>query len=202
MPYHAMRRGPIDDTKDPRRISGIRLRKSEPLPLRSDSRDQEDLYYHEAQTSSLSWGPDETFWSELFLVDTYFGSEKNRETYLDTPRNGSPGDGSDPPLGGRGSMKVPMFDPREYFLMKVDRRIEQVATEYGALVETFNKRMEEYVSDVVPLCTVEPDQITKKSRRPGKYATFLWTTHKELIQRLSATLSKQYTFSSTVSAAS
>jgi hypothetical protein len=145
-----MRRGPVNNTKDSRRISGKRLRKSGSLPLQSESRDQEDLYYHEAQTPSLSWGPDDTFWSEIFLVDTYFGSEKRLETYLDTPTNGNPGDGSDPPLGGRGSMELPMFDPREYFLLKVDRRIEQVATEYGALVETFNKRMEEYVSNRTP----------------------------------------------------
>jgi hypothetical protein len=197
-----MRRGPFDITKDPRRISGIRLRKSEPLPLRSESRDQEDLYYHEAQTSSLSWGPDETFWIELFLVDTYFGSEKNLGTYLNTPRNGSPGDGLDPPLGGRGSMEVPMFDPREYFLKKVDRRIEQVATEYGALVETFNKRMEEYVSDIVSLFPVEPDPVTKSPYRRGKYAMFLWTTHSVPIQKLSATSSKQYMFLSIVLAAS
>jgi hypothetical protein len=141
-----MRRGPITTTKDFRRIYGKRLRKSTLLPLQSDSRDNEDLYYHEAQISSLSWGPDETFWSELFLVDTYFGSEKKLETYLVTPEGGNYGDGSDPPLAGQGSMELPMFDPREYFLMKIDRRIEQVATEYRALIETFNNRMEEYVS--------------------------------------------------------
>jgi hypothetical protein len=141
-----MRLGPIGSSKDPRMISGKRLRSSGPLPLRTELNDKEDLYYHEAQTSSLCWGPDETFWTELFLVDTYFGSEPNHVTYLDTPLHGNPGDGSDPPLGGRGSMKIPLFDPREYFLLKIDRRIEQVATEYGALVETFNKRMEEYVS--------------------------------------------------------
>jgi hypothetical protein len=140
-----MRVGPGESTKDPRRIFGKRLRKSGQLPLHSVSRDREDLYYHEAQTSSLSWGPDETFWTELFLVDTYFGSEKNLETYFQTPANGTPGDGADPPMGGRGSLRVPKIDPREYFLLKIDRRIEQVAIEYGALVETFNNRMEEYV---------------------------------------------------------
>lgn len=138
-----MRRGPLRDTKDPRKIVGKRVRKSEPLPLRFESRDQEDLHYHEAQTSSLSYGIDEWFWTELFLVDTYFGSEENRKEYF---TNCAEGDGLDPPLGGRGSMVTPRFDPREYFLLKVDRRIEQVTTEYSALVETFNKRMEEYVS--------------------------------------------------------
>lgn len=138
-----MRRGPLQGTKDPRTISGKCLRKSEALPLGSVSLDQEDLYYHQAQTSSLSWGADEWFWTELFLVDTYFGSEENHRTYF---TDCNEGDGLDPPLGGRGSMVTPRFDPREYFLLKVDRRIEQVATEYSALVETFDKRMEAYVS--------------------------------------------------------
>jgi hypothetical protein len=101
-----MRRGPIEASKDSRRLHGKRLRKSAPLPLRAYSRDQEDLYYHEGQTSSLCWGTDETFWTELFLVDTYFGSERTLENYLST------GDGLDPPLGGRELMEMPMFDPR------------------------------------------------------------------------------------------
>lgn len=149
-----MRYGPIHITKDPRRVSsrpnsrGKRLRKSSILPLQHYAEDQKELYYHEAQTSSLCWGPDETFWTELFLVDTYFGSEKNLHTYLTTPHLGRYGDGSDPPLAGRGSMEVAMFDPREYFLLKIDRRVDQVATEYGALIETFNKRMDAYVSTV------------------------------------------------------
>jgi hypothetical protein len=145
IPYHALRLGPIHSTKDPRKISGKRLRKSEPLPLRLESTDQEDLFYHGAQTSSLCWGPDESFWTEVFLVDTYFGSEENHLTYLTPPQGRQPGDGSDPPLGGRGSMRKPLFDPREYFLLKIDRRMDQVTTEYSALVETFNKRMNEYV---------------------------------------------------------
>lgn len=148
IPYHAMRHGPI---KDLRTVSGKQLRKIEPLPLRSESKDQEDLFYHEAQTSSLSWGPDESFWTELFLVDTYFGSEKNHQTYLTPSSNCEPGDGFDPALGGQGSMRRPLSDPREYFLLKVDRRIDHVATEYSALVETFNKRMDEYVCSHNPL---------------------------------------------------
>ncbi|KAH5157993.1 hypothetical protein HBH69_071140 [Parastagonospora nodorum] len=146
--YHAIRLGPIGTTTDPRKVSGKSLRHSAPLPLRSHTGNDEDLYYHEAQTSSLCWGPDETFWTELFLVDTYFGSEQNLGTYLENPSLTIPGNGFDPPLGGRQMMKEPVFDPREYFLMKIDRRIEQVATEYRALVETFNKRMEDYAIEV------------------------------------------------------
>jgi hypothetical protein len=145
-----MRYGPLEGTEDPRMLTGRslqesetkRLRKSELLPLRKYSSDDQDLYYHEAQTSSLSWGTDEWFWTELCLVDTYFGSEENRKTYF-TGRTS--GDELDPPTGGRFSMRYPRFDPREYYLLKLDFRVEQVATEYGALVETFDRRMEEYV---------------------------------------------------------
>lgn len=139
-----MRHGPLTATQDSRRVRGRRLRRSEPLPLRLECNDKEDLYYHEAQTSSLLWGPDEWFWTNIFLVDTYFGSEPSLETYLDSTE---PGGGNDPPLGGGGSMRYrPYFDPREYFLRQLDRRIDQVAKEYSALIETFDQRMEEYVS--------------------------------------------------------
>jgi hypothetical protein len=141
-----MRLGPVEPTTDTRLVSGTRLRRSAPLPLRFNMSDpEEDLYYHEAQTSSLCWGPDETFWTELFLVDTYFGSEKNLGSYFDNHANGIPGSGFDPPLGGRKSTMETIFDPREWFLQKINRRVEQVTTEYRALVETFNKRMEGYV---------------------------------------------------------
>jgi hypothetical protein len=143
-----MRRKLSTERPDLRTINGKPLRKSEVLPLRKDSDDNEDLYFHEAQTSSLSWGPDEWFWTELFLVDTYFGSEPRMRTYFVPPAPGhDEGNSSDPPLGGGNSMKFsPHFDPREYFLHKLDCRLGQVATEYGALVETFNQRMENYVS--------------------------------------------------------
>jgi hypothetical protein len=133
---------------DFRSIKDKPLRKTEKLPLQGVSDDGEELSFHEAQTSSLSWGPDEWFWTELFLVDTYFGSEPELTTYLDPPTPAdSPGDGNDPPLGGGGSMKyTPYFDPREYFLRKLDRRFDQVAKEHSALIETFNQRMESYVS--------------------------------------------------------
>jgi hypothetical protein len=128
------------------------LRKSGILPLKNfsnDLTDLTDLYYYEAQTSSLSWGNDESFWTVIFLVDTYFGSEENRREYF---LNKPEGDGIDPPLGGEGSYRRnPQFDPREYFLHQLNIRIAQVATEYSALVETFNARMEAYVNTRPPI---------------------------------------------------
>ena len=170
-----MRRGPLAGTEDSRLIGGKRLRNTEPLPLRNHSSDGEDLYYHEAQTSSLSWGADEWFWTELCLVDTYFGSEEHLKTYFTGCQEG---DGLDPPCGGRFPMISPRFDPREYFLLKLKFRTEQAVTEYSALIETFNKRMDEYVrcSDVFRMTN------TNHYRRHKRSDAFSKTTTKEQIQ--------------------
>lgn len=51
--------------------------------------------------------------SEIFLVDTYFGSEENRKDYFSKHPEG---DGMDPCLGGLGSFKQnSQANPREYF---------------------------------------------------------------------------------------
>ncbi|KNG51349.1 hypothetical protein TW65_01364 [Stemphylium lycopersici] len=42
-------------------------------------------------------------------------------------------------------MATPLVDPREHFLVKLRFRIDQATTEYSALVETFDKRMDEYI---------------------------------------------------------
>ena len=109
------------------------------------------LYFYEAQISSLSVGPDEWFWTEYFLVETYFGSEKNLHHYLE---NCTLGEGRDPPLGGKIRMEDPCYDPREYWVRKVDRRVFQVTREYTALIDTFDERMEAYVGDSLSLVLI------------------------------------------------
>jgi hypothetical protein len=53
-------------------------------------------------------------------------------------------------------MVNPIFDPREYFLIKLDFRIQQVDTEYSALIETFNSRMNDYVSShTMAICAIK-----------------------------------------------
>ncbi|KAH7095359.1 hypothetical protein FB567DRAFT_601211 [Paraphoma chrysanthemicola] len=160
IPYHAMRE--IDAT-DPRTIFKKPLRKGGTLPLKKFANIKEDLYYHEAQTSSLSWGNDEWFWTEIFLVDTYFGSEENRREYF---ANYDEGDGFDPPLGGQSSLKKkPHYDPREYFLRKLDVRIAQTAIEYSTLVETFTERMEAYAESIKD--HFEDDKVMTHTRTIG-----------------------------------
>lgn len=44
-------------------------------------------------------------------------------------------------------MDFPCYDPREYFLIKVERRTLQVVKEFSVLVDTFEERMDDYVSN-------------------------------------------------------
>ncbi|CAN9186208.1 unnamed protein product [Alternaria alternata] len=76
---------------------------------------------------------------------TYFGSEEKHKTYFTGCQEG---DGFDPPVGGRFRMTTPRFDPREYFLLKLRFWTEQAVTEYSALIETFNSRMDEYARTI------------------------------------------------------
>ncbi|KAF2472112.1 uncharacterized protein BDR25DRAFT_221124, partial [Lindgomyces ingoldianus] len=115
------------------------------LPLRSCSKDKELLFVYEAQTSSLTLGPDEDFWTEYCFVDTYFGSEEKLHEYFS---NCNPGEGFDPPLGGVGKMDTPCYDPREYYLKKLERRVRQVTRESTSLVDTFDERIEDYEKEI------------------------------------------------------
>jgi hypothetical protein len=134
-----MRLGKIED---PRYVGEHRLRKSVLLPLQSELQDLNDIYYHESQISSLCWGPDESCWTELFFVETYFGSEPDLETYLRPPPNMQT---RDPPTR-QFSDPAPYWDPREYWLKQLDVRLAQVSYEYAALIGTLTRRMEAYVS--------------------------------------------------------
>ncbi|ORY13750.1 hypothetical protein BCR34DRAFT_648073, partial [Clohesyomyces aquaticus] len=170
------------------------------LPLRADSRDGKLLYVYEAQISSLSLGPDEWFWTEFFLVDTYFGSEHKLHEYLS---NCKPGEGFDPPLGGVGMMDNPYFDPREYFLVKLVRRLQQVVRESTSLVDTFDERMEDYLHKYPELLKDDEDKTHTRTMsnviaKIQQYSSCLkatsdeWTTfYKTQIAFFTATYGKQ-----------
>ena len=145
-----MRLGPLDTTKDHRSIGAVSLRKSVLLPLQLEVDDKKEIYYHEAQISSLCWGPDEWFWTELFLVETYFGSEPDLSDYLDPPQGTATRD----PTTRHYSQPSPCWDPRQYWLEQLEVRLTQVNHEYVALIRTLTRRMEAYVSNQFSYVTV------------------------------------------------
>ncbi|KAF2804789.1 uncharacterized protein BDZ99DRAFT_575006 [Mytilinidion resinicola] len=153
IPYYAIRHD--KDIKDPRQLRGKHLRESVELPLRSRSRHQEQVFYHESQISGLFVGPDEWVWTTYFLLDTFFGSEDLMEKYL---ANCPLGEGFDPPLSGGVRMDNPHYNPREYLLAILDRRIWQIKAEWSPLIETFDERMEAYAIELSGVFEDDPER--------------------------------------------
>jgi len=124
--------------RDSRRIDGKELRSSRPLPLPRNEDEKEDLYY-EFQLSVLVTGVDEWLWTSYCCVDTYYGCEPDRRAYLEDAHP------AEPASGGSASLDFPIWNPREYYLVVLSRRISQATREWVSLIEAFEERMITYV---------------------------------------------------------
>jgi hypothetical protein len=142
---------------------GTRLREVSKLPLDEygyPSKDDTEEYFYEATTSICVIGVDEWVWSVYCCVDTYFG-EENWTEYLNT----SPGvkDETDAPSGGWIRQINPYWNPREYFLIVLHRRMIQATTEWSVLITNFAERLDIYVRESPSLCLEEAENRTGKS---------------------------------------
>jgi hypothetical protein len=106
---------------------------------KSDS-DEENEYFHEAQISVILMGIDEWVWTLICLVDTYFKSDEDIKSDRSSER--------DAPSGGGSRYALPVWNPREYFLLVLSRRIAQVTMEWGNIVLTLEKRLDLWVRDL------------------------------------------------------
>ena len=130
MPYLALRQSP----KTPDRRG---LRKSHQLPLSSPG--VKDAYFYEAQISFILTGIDERLYTAICLADTFFGSEDFRDSYT------SQTSALDAPSGGGHWLKFPVWNPRQYFLTVLAKRISQVRGEWMNLIDHFMARLDDYV---------------------------------------------------------
>lgn len=64
---------------------------------------------------------DEWLWTSYCFVDTYFGAEREWGQYLQ--------DRKDPSTGGAHALDFPVWNPCEYFLEALERRITQATWE-------------------------------------------------------------------------
>lgn len=146
IPFFSLRRGP--GVRDLRSLQDQTFRKSSRLPLpRNDRKIEEQDCFHEAQVSMLLHGVDEWVWTAYCCVDTYFGSEPDHRTYYDgfIDDHGN-SYGFDAPSGGLKELNFPTWNPREYFLMVLARRMMQATREWTNLVLIFQERLTHYVS--------------------------------------------------------
>lgn len=98
-------------------------------------------FFHEAQVSVLLVGIDEWVWTLYCLVESHFEQPQDLtelEQYVTNMR--------DAPSGQFASYKQPIWNPREYFLLVLCRRMDQATLEWQNLVETLDQRLKDLVS--------------------------------------------------------
>lgn len=130
LPYYALRQG-ASLRNDPR---GLR-RCGKFVSSSMISGLSENLY--EAQISVLVTGVDEWFWTAYCFAETFFGSEESIHYYHENQL--------DALTGGEKSARSPVWNPREYFLSILSRRLKQVTKEWSNVVEALEERLRVYV---------------------------------------------------------
>lgn len=96
-------------------------------------------YLYEAQISVVVVGVDEWVWTAYCCTETYFGSEESVDFYHER--------GLDAPLGGARPTHYPVWNPREYFLLVLTSRMNQIMKEWGNLVNALEERLQYHVSN-------------------------------------------------------
>jgi hypothetical protein len=131
---------------DPRKYAnGDPLRQVHNISFLDWKKSKTSTFLYEAQVSCVVAGPDEWRWIAYCFIDTYFQEPKERETvssYCDSSQ--SQDVKQDPFTRGETLADGKLQNPREFFLMVLKYRLEQVANEWRKVVEELRKRNREY----------------------------------------------------------
>jgi hypothetical protein len=101
----------------------------------------EDECIHEVQTSFLVTGVDEWFWTAYCFTEPYPGGiEDTAQSYYAGKLDGS--------SGGATPLKLPIWNPREYFLRVLRPRIKQARKEWSGVVFAIEKRLAIHVRKI------------------------------------------------------
>ena len=132
-PYYALRESPtcIADSRA--------LRRCAVFPGKYSAGAQTHEYLCEAQVSVLVTGIDEWFWTAYCCVDKYFGSEETVQNYYDK--------GLDALSGGERWLRLPIWNPREYFLFILSCRFQQATKEWTIVVRALEASLRSQVGN-------------------------------------------------------
>ncbi len=139
-PNHDSREGATDKA---------RLRKSIDLSfldINGKHKGGEVAWLHQAQVSCLVMGPNNTNWTALCCADTYFDGDDGDDSVESVQVQKEAGYYGDPLLRGHWDADKPIWDPRQYFLILLCTRINQVLIEWNELVTKIKEKIEQHVS--------------------------------------------------------
>ena len=147
LPYYAWRGSKIAYKDNRRDVDSKPLRKYRDLSfLKLDSSESPSFLY-EAQISCAVAGSDGWKWVAYCFVDTYFDAGENTRETVQSYHNDSPGDKHirmDPLTFGVIDAGKSIRNPREYFLMVFQIRINQVKREWQQVVAKVQQSIREY----------------------------------------------------------
>ena len=98
------------------------------------------MYYYEASISLLVAGPDEWVWTSYCFADTYYNNERGNVEDFEN-------EGTNTGSGRHLFSNSPVWDPRQYYLTVLSRRLMQAANEWSNLVSVLDVRLLAFVRE-------------------------------------------------------
>ncbi|RBA19669.1 hypothetical protein FPRO05_08969 [Fusarium proliferatum] len=138
---------------------------SKPIEIESESASVDTL--HEVHYSLMICGYNRSVWTTYSLVDTYFyDKDEDHEDTVEFYRTHEDSEVSewDPALIGEKEVWTKCPDPREYFLMILDKRFTQIYEEFFKIIDFVQDKMSDYFHEnrTTPNCaTVSRDSAQK-----------------------------------------
>jgi len=163
LPYFALRQPLQPPVQDGRILFGKDLRNFKPM-LTSFARGSSNALFYEAQVSFLLVGVDEWYWTAYCCTDTFFGSERTPTWYKDDLRDGPT---------AIADVDMPFWNPREYFLHVLSRRLGQVAAEWRNLIQRLEYCLE---ADVRLPVAMRIDLVVTEARLSRKTTIMIAST--------------------------
>jgi hypothetical protein len=148
LPYYAWRSSPKACEDHRRDANGSPLRQSQDVSFLNWQGSGSPGFLYEAQISCVVAGVDEWRWVAYCFVDTYFdATEEARETVLSYHEDSLVAEGmrADPLTFGVTKADDPIQEPRKYFLMVCQIRINQAKREWQQVVAKVQQSIREYV---------------------------------------------------------
>jgi hypothetical protein len=154
LPYYALRSSPKAREDHRQNRNGFPLRQCQDVSFLDWASGGSSGFLYEAQYSCLIAGTDETRWVAYAFVDNYYDAEgEGKETVMSYHEDSLDEDGGllmDPLTFGTRPAHIPIWNPRRYFLVVLDVRLNQASREWQQIVAKIRDSVREYVSSPIP----------------------------------------------------
>ena len=97
-------------------------------------------HLYEAQASCVVTGLSNSTWTACYFVDTYFDDTNDMEDWCEDIY-------LDPLLCNKYDANLPIWNPREYFLLCLQQRLHSIKEEWLRVIYNLRREIEDYVRE-------------------------------------------------------